>query len=78
MLQPKDDTAGGTIVESSNGLGRRLLEVAWGFLLWERAVSSPQAAAIALLAFGFVAFFRTPAPLVILGSGVLGWGFSIL
>ena len=47
------------------------LVVAAVFLLWERAVSSPQAAAIALLAFGSVAFFRAPAPLVILGSGVL-------
>ena len=54
------------------------LVVAAVFLLWERAVSSPQAAAIALLAFGSVAFFRAPAPLVILGSGVLGWGFSLL
>lgn len=54
------------------------LVVAAVFLLWERTVSSPQAAAIALLAFGSVAFFRAPAPLVILGSGVLGWGFSLL
>ena len=54
------------------------LVVAAVFLLWERAVSSPQAAAIALLAFGSVAFFRAPAPLVILGAGVLGWGFALL
>ena len=54
------------------------LVVAAVFLLWDRAVSSLQAAAIALLAFGSVAFFRAPAPLVILGSGVLGWGFSLL
>ena len=54
------------------------LVVAAVFLLWERAVSSPQAAAMALLAFGSVAFFRAPAPLVILGSGVLGWGYSLL
>ena len=54
------------------------LVVAAVFLLWERAVSSPQAAAMALLAFGSVAFFRAPAPLVILGSGALGWGYSLL
>ncbi len=42
------------------------------FLLWDRAVPSPSVAAIALLAFGAVAFFRIPAPLVIIGAGVLG------
>jgi len=54
------------------------LVVAAVFLLWDRAVPTPSAAAIALLAFGAVAFFRIPAPLVIIGAGVLGWGFNFL
>ena len=54
------------------------LVVAAVFLLWDRAVPTPSAAAIALLAFGAVAFFRVPAPLVIVGAGVLGWGLAFL
>ncbi len=53
------------------------LVVAVVFLLWGSAVHSPSGAAIALLAFGAVAFFRVPAPLVIVGAGLLGWGFSL-
>ncbi len=47
------------------------------FLLWERAEPSPAGAAIALLSFGAVMFFRAPAPLVIVGAGALGWLFSL-
>lgn len=54
------------------------LVVAAVFLLWDRAVPTPSAAAIALLAFGAVAFFRVPAPLVIVGAGALGWGLAFL
>ena len=43
------------------------------FLLWERATPGPAGAVIALLAFGGVLFYRLPAPLVIVGAGVLGW-----
>ncbi len=46
------------------------------FLLWERADPSAAGAVIALLAFGSVMFFRVPAPLVIIGAGVLGWLFG--
>ncbi len=46
------------------------------FLLWERADPSAAGAVIALLAFGSVMFFRVPAPLVIIGAGVLGWIFG--
>ncbi|MCY3693485.1 MAG: chromate transporter, partial [Chloroflexi bacterium] len=46
------------------------------FLLWERADPSAGGAVIALLAFGSVMFFRVPAPLVIVGAGVLGWFFG--
>ena len=53
------------------------LVVAVVFLLWNSAVHTPPHATIALLAFGAVAFFRAPAPLVIVGAGVLGWGFSL-
>ncbi len=49
------------------------LVVAAVFLLWDRAVHTPTEAAIALLAFGAVMFFRVPAPLAIVGAGVLGW-----
>jgi chromate transporter len=51
------------------------LVVAAVFLLWDRAVQGPAGAAIAVLAFGAVAFFRIPAPLVIVGAGALGWVF---
>ena len=47
------------------------------FLLWQRADPSAAGAVIALLAFGSVLFFRIPAPLVIIGAGVLGWLFSL-
>lgn len=47
------------------------------FLLWQRADPNPAGAVIALLAFGSVMFFRLPAPLVIIGAGVLGWLFSL-
>ena len=47
------------------------------FLLWQRADPSAAGAVIALLAFGSVMFFRIPAPLVIIGAGVLGWLFSL-
>ena len=47
------------------------------FLLWERADPNAAGAVIALLAFGSVMFFRLPAPLVIIGAGVLGWLFSL-
>ena len=47
------------------------------FLLWERAAPNPAGAVIALLAFGAVMFYRLPAPLVIIGAGVLGWLFSL-
>ena len=53
------------------------LVVAAVFLLWERAVQGQSDAAIAVLAFGAVAFFRVPAPLVIVGAGGLGWGFVV-
>ena len=43
------------------------------FLLWERTTPGPAGAVIALLAFGAVLFYRLPAPLVIVGAGVLGW-----
>ncbi len=43
------------------------------FLLWERAAPGPAGAAIALLAFGAVLFYRLPAPLAIAGAGLLGW-----
>ena len=46
------------------------------FLLWERADPSAAGTVIALLAFGSVMFFRVPAPLVIVGAGVLGWIFG--
>ena len=46
------------------------------FLLWQRAEPSAAGAVIALLAFGSVMFFRAPAPLVIIGAGVLGWIFG--
>ena len=54
------------------------LVVAAVFLLWERAVDSPVQAAIALIAFGAVMFFRVPAPLAIIGSGVLAWLFHLV
>ena len=47
------------------------------FLLWERSVHDPAGAVIALLAFGAVLFYRVPAPLVIVGAGVVGWLFSL-
>ena len=47
------------------------------FLLWQRADPGAGGAVIALLAFGAVLFFRVPAPLVIIGAGVLGWLFSL-
>ena len=47
------------------------------FLLWQRADPSAAGAVIALLSFGSVMFFRVPAPLVIIGAGVLGWLFSL-
>ena len=47
------------------------------FLLWERADPNAAGAVIALLAFGSVMYFRLPAPLVIIGAGVLGWLFSL-
>ena len=53
------------------------LVVAAVFLLWDRAVHTPADAAIALLAFGAVTFFRIPAPLAIVGAGVLGWIFHL-
>ena len=53
------------------------LVVAAVFLLWDRAVTGPPSATIAVLAFGAVAFFRVPAPFAILGAGVLGWVFSV-
>ena len=53
------------------------LVVAAVFLLWDRAVDSPVQAAIALLAFGAVMFFRAPAPLAIIGSGALAWLFHL-
>ena len=46
------------------------------FLLWQRADPGAGGAVIALLAFGSVMFFQAPAPLVIIGAGVLGWLFS--
>ena len=46
------------------------------FLLWERAEPSAAGAVIALLTFGAVMFFRAPAPLVIIGAGILGWVFG--
>ena len=53
------------------------LVVAAVFLLWDRAVTGPPSATIAVLAFGAVAFFRVPAPFAIAGAGVLGWVFSV-
>ena len=53
------------------------LVVAAVFLLWDRAVTDPPSATIAVLAFGAVAFFRVPAPFAIAGAGVLGWVFSV-
>ena len=53
------------------------LVVAAVFLLWDRAVHTPPDATIALLAFGAVMFFRIPAPLTIVGAGVLGWLFHL-
>ena len=53
------------------------LVVAAVFLLWDRAVTGPSSATIAVLAFGAVAFFRVPAPFAIAGAGVLGWVFSV-
>ena len=53
------------------------LVVAVVFLLWDRAVQTPSDATIALLAFGGVLFFRVPAPLVIVGAGLAGWGFGL-
>ena len=53
------------------------LVVAAVFMLWSRAAPTVSGSAIALLAFGGVAFFRVPAPLVIIGAGVLGWAFSV-
>ena len=47
------------------------------FLLWQRTDPNATGAVIALLAFGSVMFFRVPAPLVIIGAGVLGWLFSL-
>ena len=47
------------------------------FLLWERADPNGAGAVIALLAFGSVMFFRVPAPLVIVGAGILGWLFGL-
>ncbi len=47
------------------------------FLLWERAAPDPAGAVIALLSFGATLFYRLPAPLVIVGAGVLGWLFSL-
>ena len=47
------------------------------FLLWQRTDPNAAGAVIALLAFGSVMFFRVPAPLVIIGAGVLGWLFSL-
>lgn len=52
------------------------LVVAAVFLLWERAVQDAAGAAIALLAFGSVLFFRLPAPLAIVGGGALAWVFT--
>ena len=54
------------------------LVVAVVFLLWDRAVTGPPSATIAVLAFGAVAFFRVPAPFAIVGAGVLGWVFSVV
>ena len=53
------------------------LVVAAVFLLGERGVDSPEDAAIALLSFGAVMFFRVPAPLVIVGAGALAWLFHL-
>jgi chromate transporter len=53
------------------------LVVAAVFLLWDRAVTGPPTATIAVLAFGAVAFFRVPAPFAIAGAGMLGWVFSV-
>ena len=47
------------------------------FLLWERADPNAAGAVIALLALGSVMFFRVPAPLVIVGAGILGWLFGL-
>lgn len=47
------------------------------FLLWQRADPNAAGAVIALLSFGGVMFYRVPAPLVIVGAGVLGWLFSL-
>lgn len=48
------------------------------FLLWARAAPGPAGAVIALLSFGAVAYYRIPAPAVIVGAGLLGGLFGIL
>ena len=48
------------------------------FLLWQRAEPNAAGAVIALLSFGGVMFYRIPAPLAIVGAGVLGWVFSLV
>ena len=53
------------------------LVVAAVFMLWARAAPTTSGSAIALLAFGGVAFFRVPAPAVIVGAGALGWLFTL-
>ena len=66
----------GTVLTGVNATAIGLV-VAAVFLLWERAVQGQSDAAIAVLAFGAVAFFRVPAPLVIVGAGGLGWVFVV-
>ena len=53
------------------------LVVAAVFMLWARTAPTTSGSAIALLAFGGVAFFRVPAPAVIVGAGALGWLFTL-
>ena len=47
------------------------------FLLWARAAPGPAGAVIALLSFGAVAYYRIPAPAVIVGAGILGGLFGM-
>ncbi len=48
------------------------------FLLWARAAPGPGGAVIALLSFGAVAYYRIPAPAVIVAAGLLGGLFGML